>query len=93
MKLYQSIQELLVGGGGTQSDRQTGYLISLLSFLESRLKGDSGSDNTKRKRLTDMKITDVDEAVYEWYMQWLLVFSLDIIKWQYSRPFTQQNLF
>jgi hypothetical protein len=91
MKLYQSIQELLVGD--TQSDRQTGYLISLLSFLESRLKGDSGSDNAKRKRLTDMKITDVDEAVYEWYMQWLLVFSLDIIKLQYSRPFTQQNLF
>jgi hypothetical protein len=32
MKSYQAVQKLLVG------DRQTGDLISLLSFLESRLK-------------------------------------------------------
>jgi hypothetical protein len=36
MKIYQAVQKLLVGG--TQRDRQTGDLISLLSFLESRLK-------------------------------------------------------
>jgi hypothetical protein len=34
MKIYQVVQKLLVG------DRQTGDLISLLSFLESRLKID-----------------------------------------------------
>jgi hypothetical protein len=33
MKMYQAVQKLLVGG-----HRQTGDLISLLSFLESRLK-------------------------------------------------------
>jgi hypothetical protein len=32
MKIYQAVQKLLVG------DRQTGDLISLLSFPESRLK-------------------------------------------------------
>jgi hypothetical protein len=32
MKIYQAVQNLLVG------DRQTGDLVSLLSFLESRLK-------------------------------------------------------
>jgi hypothetical protein len=31
MKIYQAVQKVLVG------DRQTGDLISLLSFLESRL--------------------------------------------------------
>jgi hypothetical protein len=36
MKIYQAVQKLLVGG--TQTDRQTGDLIILLSFLESRLK-------------------------------------------------------
>jgi hypothetical protein len=35
MKIYQVVQTLLVGD--TQTDRQTGVLISLLSFLESRL--------------------------------------------------------
>jgi hypothetical protein len=34
MKIYQAVQKLLVG----DTDRQTGDLISLLSFLESRLK-------------------------------------------------------
>jgi hypothetical protein len=33
MKIYQSVQKLLMG-----TDRQTGDLISLLAFLESRLK-------------------------------------------------------
>jgi hypothetical protein len=32
MKIYQAVQKLLVG------DRQTDYLINILSFLESRLK-------------------------------------------------------
>jgi hypothetical protein len=36
MKIYQSVQKLLVGN--TQRDTQTGDLISLLLFLESRLK-------------------------------------------------------
>jgi hypothetical protein len=36
MKIYQAFQKLLVGD--TQTDRQTGDLISLLSFLEIRLK-------------------------------------------------------
>jgi hypothetical protein len=35
MKIYQAVQKLLVGD--TQTDRETGDLISLLSFLESRL--------------------------------------------------------
>jgi hypothetical protein len=34
MKIYQAVKKLLVGGG----HRQSGDLISLLSFLESRLK-------------------------------------------------------
>jgi hypothetical protein len=34
MKIYQMVQKLLVG----DTNRQTGDLISLLSFLESRLK-------------------------------------------------------
>jgi hypothetical protein len=34
MKIHQAVQNLLVG----QTDRQTGDFISLLSFLESRLK-------------------------------------------------------
>jgi hypothetical protein len=38
MKNYQAFQKLLMGD--TQSDRQTGDLISLLSFMESRLKID-----------------------------------------------------
>jgi hypothetical protein len=33
MKIYQTVQKLLVG----DTDRQTGDLISLLSFFESRL--------------------------------------------------------
>jgi hypothetical protein len=36
MKIQQSVQKLLVGD--TQTDRQTGDMISLTSFLESRLK-------------------------------------------------------
>jgi hypothetical protein len=35
-EIYQAVQKLLVGG--TQTHTQTGDLISLLSFLESRLK-------------------------------------------------------
>jgi hypothetical protein len=35
MKIYQAVQKLLVGD--TQTDREIGDLISLLSFLESRL--------------------------------------------------------
>jgi hypothetical protein len=34
MKIYQAVQKLLVG----DTDRQTGDLISLLSFVESGLK-------------------------------------------------------
>jgi hypothetical protein len=34
MKIYKAVQKLLMG------DRQTGDLISLLSFLESRIKRD-----------------------------------------------------
>jgi hypothetical protein len=36
MKLYQLAEKLLVGD--TQTDRQTGDLICLHSFLENRLK-------------------------------------------------------
>jgi hypothetical protein len=36
MKIYQAVQTLLVGGGHRQTE--TGDLISLLSFLESKLK-------------------------------------------------------
>jgi hypothetical protein len=35
-KIYKAVQKLLVGD--TQTDRQTGDLISLLSCLKSRLK-------------------------------------------------------
>jgi len=49
MKFYQAVQKLLVG------DTQTGDLISLLSFLESRLGGvitallaSSRSNNAKK---------------------------------------------
>jgi hypothetical protein len=46
MKIYQAVQRLL-GGGDMQTDRQTdrqiGDLISLLSFLESRLKWKNSS--------------------------------------------------
>jgi hypothetical protein len=43
MKMYQLIQKLF---GGGDSDRQTGDLISLLSFLkESRIKN---SDDSRR---------------------------------------------
>jgi hypothetical protein len=45
IKFYQAVQKLLVGGGGdtdrhtdTETVRETGGLISLLSFLEYRLK-------------------------------------------------------
>jgi hypothetical protein len=38
MKIYQAVPKLLVG-----ADRQTDDLISLLSFLESRLKRDHDS--------------------------------------------------
>jgi hypothetical protein len=41
MKIYHAVHKLLVGGHTdewTETDRQTGDLISLLSFLESRLK-------------------------------------------------------
>jgi hypothetical protein len=41
MKIYEAVQKLIVGGTQTdthtQTDRQTGDLRSLLSFLESRL--------------------------------------------------------
>jgi hypothetical protein len=39
MKIYQAVQKLLVGDTvrQTQTDGQTGDLISLLSLLESRL--------------------------------------------------------
>jgi hypothetical protein len=36
MKIYQAVQKLLMGDA--QTERQTGDLISLLSFLGSRLK-------------------------------------------------------
>jgi hypothetical protein len=36
MKIYQSVERLLVGD--TLTDRQTGDLINLLSCLESKLK-------------------------------------------------------
>jgi hypothetical protein len=36
IKIYEAFQKLLVGD--TQTDRQTGDFVSLLSFLESRLK-------------------------------------------------------
>jgi hypothetical protein len=36
MKIYNVVQKLLVGD--TQTDKETGDFISLLSFLESRLK-------------------------------------------------------
>jgi hypothetical protein len=36
MKIYQTVPKLLVGD--IQTHRQTGELISLLNFLESRLK-------------------------------------------------------
>jgi hypothetical protein len=36
MKIYRVVQNLLVGD--TQTDKQTGKLISLLSFLERRLE-------------------------------------------------------
>jgi hypothetical protein len=35
VKIYQAVQKVLAGD--TQTDRQTGDLISLLSFLERRL--------------------------------------------------------
>jgi hypothetical protein len=35
--MYQAVQKLL-GGGDRQTDRETGDLISLLSFWESRVK-------------------------------------------------------
>jgi hypothetical protein len=44
MKIYQAVQKLLVGDTDRhthidrQTDRQTGDLINLLSFLESMLK-------------------------------------------------------
>jgi hypothetical protein len=40
MKLYQAVQKLLVGDiqTDTHADRRTGDLISLLSFLKSKLK-------------------------------------------------------
>jgi hypothetical protein len=37
-EVYQAVQRLLSGDTGTQTDRQAGDLISLLSFLESSLK-------------------------------------------------------
>jgi hypothetical protein len=38
MKIYEVVQKLLVTDTNRQTERQTGYLVSLLSFLESRLK-------------------------------------------------------
>jgi hypothetical protein len=35
-----------------------------MSFL---LNEDGGSDNTKRRKVTGVKITDIDKAAYEWY--------------------------
>jgi hypothetical protein len=38
MKIYQAVHKLLVGDTQTYRHTQTGKLISLLSFLETRLK-------------------------------------------------------
>jgi hypothetical protein len=38
MKIYQAVQKLLVGHTHTHTHTETGDLISLLSFLEGRLK-------------------------------------------------------
>jgi hypothetical protein len=38
MKLYEALEKLLMGYTHTHTHRQTGDLISILSFLESRLK-------------------------------------------------------
>jgi len=58
MKIYKAVQKLLVGDTQTdrQSDRQTGDLISLLSFLESRLKIMSMCINLKHYRLGILNI-------------------------------------
>jgi hypothetical protein len=49
MKIYQAVQKLLVGDTQTDTDThthtQTGDLISLLSFLKSRLKSIQNYDN------------------------------------------------
>jgi hypothetical protein len=44
MKIYQAVQNLLLGDTHTHRHTQTGDLISLLSFLESRLKTDRQTD-------------------------------------------------
>jgi hypothetical protein len=38
MKIYGAVQNLLMGDTQTHTDKQTGDLIRLLSFLESGLK-------------------------------------------------------
>jgi hypothetical protein len=57
MKIYQAVQKLLVGD--TQTDRQTGDLINLLSFLESRLK--------MHKQLSVMKLMIDTCKLYEFF--------------------------
>jgi hypothetical protein len=49
MKIYQAVKKLLMGD--TQTDRLTGGLVSLLSFLESRPK----RKNQKRKAAVRIK--------------------------------------
>jgi hypothetical protein len=61
-----------------------------MSFL---LTEDGGSDNTKKKKVTGGKITDVDETAYEWYKQQQAVgFLLGIVKRLYNRTFTQPRI-
>jgi hypothetical protein len=59
MKMYQSVQKLLLRD--TQADRQIGDLISLLSFLESKLKvtlyiSDCLKKDTKKREPNDLLI-------------------------------------
>jgi hypothetical protein len=50
MEIYQAVKKLLVG------DRQTGDLISLLSFLESRLKSMYYTQSTHQKFFLVQKV-------------------------------------
>jgi hypothetical protein len=50
MKFYQAVQKLLLGDTDRHMDRQTGDLISLLNFLESRLKITIGHLMQKQRR-------------------------------------------
>jgi hypothetical protein len=55
MKFYQEVQKLLLGN--IQAERQTGDLISLLSFVESRLKSDRHAHNIPENMIIAYKIT------------------------------------